>query len=76
MKNKKTYSFYKKFYAQHKIIAFQHQNLRKHFDKLVDDVLGEKYYNLGLDVYHTDKLCCEDIKEKAQSFWQKLFKKF
>jgi hypothetical protein len=47
-----------------KIRLLQYENLRKHFNKLVKDVLGEDYYNLAMDVYTCDEQCCEDLRSK------------
>ncbi len=57
---------YKKFYEENRIPVLQYQSLRKHFSNLVTDVLGEDYYNMGMDVYECDQLCCEDIARKSK----------
>ena len=62
-----------------RIRLLQYENLRKHFMQLVHDVLGEHYYNEGMDVYTCDKLCCRDLKRKlcepsgSKGFLAKLF---
>jgi hypothetical protein len=43
----------------------QYENLRKHFRGLVHEVLGEGYYNMGMDVYECDRITCEDIAAKS-----------
>lgn len=48
-------------YFKLKVKLAQYDNLRKHFDNLVADILGENYFNMGMDVYECDRLCCEDI---------------
>lgn len=41
-----------------------YHNLRDNFNKVVKKVLGSDYYNMGMDVYTSDKLACEDIINK------------
>lgn len=48
------------------IQLLQYQNLRKNFNKLVECVLGEDYYNMGMDVYTCDELTCEDIAKACK----------
>ena len=57
-----------------RIRLLQYENLRKHFQQMVKDVLGGDYYNMGMDVYECDRICCEDITRKAKRSWlEKLF---
>ena len=66
--------FYKKFYNENKIALLQYQSLRNNFNRLVTDVLGADYYNMAMDVYVADKICCEDITRKAnKTIWQRIF---
>jgi len=44
----------------------QYENLRKHFQKLIKDVLGPDYYNMGMDVYTCDEFACQDLKSKLK----------
>ena len=44
-----------------KIYNCQYENLRKCFSKIIKEVLGENYYNMGMDVYTCDELSAEDI---------------
>lgn len=53
------------------IMLLQYENLRKHFNKLVDDVLGVGYYNEGLDVYSCDEFTCRDLKTSFKKRWYK-----
>jgi hypothetical protein len=55
------------FCTDDKVKLLQYDNLRKHFQKMIRNVLGEDYYNMGMDVYDCDRLCCEDIARKAKS---------
>lgn len=73
----KSQEFYKKFYDDNRISLLQYESLRSNFSKMVDDVLGEDYYNLAMDVYECDRVCCEDITNKAKSkgFFRSLLKK-
>ena len=41
-----------------------YKNLRKNWNKLVDEILGKDYYNMGMDTYTCDDLTCEDIINK------------
>lgn len=52
-----------------RIALLQYENLRKHFRQLTIDVLGENYYNDGMDVYTCDELTCQDIKAKLKLRW-------
>lgn len=45
---------------------WQYENLRKHFTELVKEVLGEGYYNEGMDVYTCDEFTCRDLKAKLK----------
>lgn len=58
--------FYIDFYKENRVRLLQYENLRKHFYKMIDDVLGKDYYNTGLDVYECDRMICEDITKKAK----------
>lgn len=49
---------------QIRISLLQYDNLRKHFQMMVDEILGENYYNMAMDVYDCDRICCEDIIRK------------
>ena len=60
---------YKKFYDEHSFRIMQYDSLRKHFKKMVDNVLGKDYYNLGSDVYERDRLICEDITDLHKRSW-------
>jgi len=51
------------------IDQLQYANLRKYFTKMVTDVLGKDYYNMAMDVYDSDRICCEDITKKANETW-------
>jgi hypothetical protein len=56
---------YKDFYEKNRIALLQYESLRENFNLMVDNVLGEDYYNMGIDVYLCDQICCEDITRKA-----------
>jgi len=71
---KKTYEFYKSFYDENRVRILQYDSLRKNFQKMVNTVLGGDYYNMGMDVYECDRLCCEDITRKTKGFLKNLFK--
>ena len=62
---KKDIEFYKKFYEENRIALLQYESLRENFHAMVNDVLGADYYNMGMDVYTCDKICCEDITLRA-----------
>ena len=46
---------------RNRISLLQYESLRKNFNKMVKDVLGQDYYNMSMDVYDSDRVCCEDI---------------
>ena len=52
-----------------RIRLLQYESLREHFSVMVKEVLGKDYYNMGMDVYECDRLCCEDITRKANRTW-------
>lgn len=62
----KDLEFYKKFYDENRIAVLQYASLRKHFSRMIDDVLGADYYNMAMDVYDADRICCEDVAHKAK----------
>ena len=58
----------------------QYENLRRHFNQLVENILGPSYYNLGQDVYSADQFCCEDIyraylEQKNKTWIERIFEK-
>ena len=57
---------YKKFYEENRVALLQYKSLRKHFNSLVTKALGEDYYNMAMDVYDADRICCEDIANKCK----------
>jgi hypothetical protein len=61
----KSPEFYKAFYEENKVSVLQYASLRKHFNQMVHDVLGGNYYNIAMDVYEADRICCEDIVANA-----------
>ena len=61
----KDFEFYKKFYEENRVALLQYESLRKYFVKMMHDVLGKDYYNMAMDVYDCDRICCEDITKKA-----------
>jgi len=74
MDTEKTPEFYKNFYDENRVRLLQYDSLRENFKKMVDDVLGEDYYNMSNDVYDCDKECCEDITRKSIGFFKRIFK--
>ena len=71
--SEKDLEFYREFYEKNRIALLQYESLRKNFNRMVDEVLGPNYYNMGMDVYDADKFTCEHITWKAnQSCWRKL----
>ncbi|WP_102400492.1 hypothetical protein [Haloimpatiens massiliensis] len=45
----------------------QYKNLRECFNNiLIEPILGQKYYNMAMDVYESDKECCRDIEYKYE----------
>lgn len=54
-----------------KVALMQYENLRKHFRQLTEDVLGEGYWNMGMDVYECDKLTCEHLRKTLKRGWFK-----
>lgn len=72
--DEKDSEFYRKFYEENRVALLQYKSLRENFDRMVDTVLGKNYYNMGMDVYTCDKICCEDISLKANRTWlERLF---
>ena len=65
MSEEKTPEFYKAFYDENRIALLQYESLRENFNTMVTNVLGKDYYNMAMDVYACDKICCEDVTAKA-----------
>jgi hypothetical protein len=65
MSEEKDIEFYKSFYEENRIALLQYKSLREHFGLMIDNVLGEDYYNMAMDIYEADRICCEDITRKA-----------
>ena len=76
MNKEKSYEFYKEFYEDNRVKLLIYENLRTHFNKVVEDVLGKDYYNTEMDNYECDRVCCEHItsKLKPQGFFSRVFK--
>ena len=60
-------------YAEDRVSLLQYKSLRENFQKMITEVLGAGYYNMGMDVYECDRLSCEDITNKTKGFFRKLF---
>ena len=74
MSEEKSLEFYKNFYDENRVRILQYDSLRVNFNSMVRDVLGSDYYNMALDVYDADRICCEDITRKSRKNWlQKFF---
>lgn len=46
----------------YRVRSFMYRSLMKHFNKMTDEVLGEDYYNTGMDAYSCNQMVCEDIE--------------
>lgn len=55
------------------IEKLQYENLRENFNKLSNNILGEKYYNMAMDVYEADKITCEDIMQRYKDMKDERF---
>jgi|TARA_R110000822_G_scaffold122986_4_gene257310 hypothetical protein len=59
-----------------RIMLLQYESLRVNFHLMVSNLLGKDYYNMGMDVYECDRICCEDITNKSSLSWlRKLIQK-
>ena len=38
-----------------------HRDLNEHYQKLINELLGEDYYNYGMDSYSCNSFSCEDM---------------
>lgn len=47
-----------------RIEEMQYHNLRTEFNYVTQEVLGDRYYNEGADVYTGDAFTCRDIIHK------------
>lgn len=57
-----------------KIELLDYVNLRKHFNKVVDNILGKNYYNWGDTIIESDYITCNDIIKQANKTWlERLF---
>jgi len=50
-----------------RIRLLQYENLRKHFKKMTEKILGKDYYNMGADVYTCDEFICDDITSRIDT---------
>jgi len=67
---------YEDFYHENRISLLQYDNLREHFQVMVNKVLGPDYYNMCMDVYESDRQVCEDITARAnETLSKKLIRK-
>jgi hypothetical protein len=57
------------------------EELNKQWNRVIDELLGEDYYNYGCDWASCDKLTADDLiykykkKERWWKFWKKISKK-
>ena len=58
--------------AATRIDLLQYRNLRKNFNRAVDHILGEDYYNLACDVYTADEFTCDDLIREWDDMKRKL----
>ena len=70
MEKEESYDFYKSFYDKNRVRVLQYENLRECFQKMIGDILGKDYYNMGMDVYDCDRLSCEDVTAKSRRWWE------
>lgn len=49
------------------ISEMQYSNLRKNYNSICDDILGENYYTMAMDVYVADDEISNDIKRKFKN---------
>jgi len=45
-------------------LDYAYKELRKNFNKITDEILGEDYYNMGIDTYNCDQETAEDLLYK------------
>jgi len=48
-----------------KFYKYKYMRLREVFDSLIESVLGQEYYNIGIDTYSCDEYSGEDITIKC-----------
>ena len=65
----------KKEISSLRIDKLQYDNLRKCFDNIIQEVLGENYYNMGMDIYTCDMLSSKDIIKAFNKNKRKYIKK-
>jgi hypothetical protein len=74
MIEEKDIDFYRDFYDENRVSLLQYASLREHFHAMINDVLGDDYYNMAMDVYEADRICCEDVTRVAnRSALERLF---
>ena len=44
-----------------RVKEMQYENLRCNFNHVLDEVVGDCYYNNAMDVYTCDEMACQDI---------------
>jgi len=72
-KEERQLKFYKNFYDENYANLLMYKNLRKHFQRLVEEILGDDYYNMAQDTYDCDRMTCEDIAVRAKNVWYIIF---
>lgn len=43
------------------------RELNEHYDKLIEEILGEGYYNYGMDVYSCNEFALEDMLREIKA---------
>lgn len=53
-------------------LDYAYKELRKNFNKLTNEILGEDYYNMGMDTYNCDQETTDDILYKYKRLKKEL----
>ena len=69
------FSEYKDIKREKELYEYMYDELRKQWERIVDNLLGKDYYNYGCDHYSCDKLTADDLIYKYKKRWWQFWKK-
>lgn len=64
-----------KLKQEKELYEYMYKELRKQWNRVVDELLGEDYYNDGCDHYSCDKFTADDLIYKYKKRWWQFWKK-
>ena len=65
----------KKLKQEKEFYEYAYNELRKQWNRVISELLGENYYNYGCDHYSCDEFTADDLIYKYKKRWWQFWKK-